>query len=54
MFYASKSDKIAVKDVCFTFEEGSLLALLGQNGAGKTTTMNVKQFSVDEAVECCL
>ncbi len=42
-FYKSSNDKIAVKDVCFTFDEGSLLALLGQNGAGKTTTMNVKK-----------
>ncbi|KAJ3218065.1 ATP-binding cassette sub- A member 1 [Clydaea vesicula] len=40
-FYKSKIDKIAVKDSCLTFEEGKLLALLGQNGAGKSTTMNI-------------
>nr|KAJ3422464.1 ATP-binding cassette sub- A member 1 [Polyrhizophydium stewartii] len=36
-----KEEKIAIKDSCFTLEEGKLLALLGQNGAGKSTTMNI-------------
>jgi ABC-type multidrug transport system ATPase subunit len=37
----SPLDKIAVKDLCLTLQEGKLLALLGQNGAGKSTTMNM-------------
>jgi len=41
IFYKSATDKIAVKDTCLTFQEGKLLALLGQNGAGKSTTMNI-------------
>ncbi|KAJ3123094.1 ATP-binding cassette sub- A member 1 [Nowakowskiella sp. JEL0407] len=41
IFYKSKNDKIAVKDSCFTLEEGKLLGLLGQNGAGKSTTINI-------------
>ncbi|KAI8357200.1 hypothetical protein B0O80DRAFT_446768 [Mortierella sp. GBAus27b] len=40
-FGASPLDKIAVKDLCLTLQEGKLLALLGQNGAGKSTTMNM-------------
>jgi ABC-type multidrug transport system fused ATPase/permease subunit len=40
-FYKKATDKIAVKDASLTFEEGKLLALLGQNGAGKSTTMNI-------------
>ncbi|KAJ1505036.1 hypothetical protein HMI54_006371 [Coelomomyces lativittatus] len=35
-----KTDKVAVKSLCLTLEEGKLLALLGQNGAGKSTTMS--------------
>ncbi|KAF9207623.1 ATP-binding cassette sub- A member 1 [Haplosporangium sp. Z 27] len=41
MFRKSSLDKIAVKDLCLTLQEGKLLALLGQNGAGKSTTMNM-------------
>nr|KAJ3419409.1 ATP-binding cassette sub- A member 1 [Polyrhizophydium stewartii] len=41
MFFASKLDKIAVRNSCFTVEEGKLLALLGQNGAGKSTTISM-------------
>ncbi|KAF9918705.1 ATP-binding cassette sub- A member 1 [Lobosporangium transversale] len=41
MFRKSPLDKIAVKDLCLTLQEGKLLALLGQNGAGKSTTMNM-------------
>jgi ABC-type glutathione transport system ATPase component len=33
--------KIAVRNSCFTVEEGKLLALLGQNGAGKSTTIGM-------------
>ncbi|KAF9433181.1 ATP-binding cassette sub- A member 1 [Entomortierella beljakovae] len=40
-FRKSSLDKIAVKDLCLTLQEGKLLALLGQNGAGKSTTMNM-------------
>ncbi|KAF9183513.1 ATP-binding cassette sub- A member 1 [Haplosporangium sp. Z 11] len=40
-FKKSPLDKIAVKDLCLTLQEGKLLALLGQNGAGKSTTMNM-------------
>ncbi|KAF9397196.1 ATP-binding cassette sub- A member 1 [Mortierella sp. AD011] len=40
-FRKSPLDKIAVKDLCLTLQEGKLLALLGQNGAGKSTTMNM-------------
>ncbi|ORX92586.1 hypothetical protein K493DRAFT_316510 [Basidiobolus meristosporus CBS 931.73] len=41
IFKKSKLDKVAVRDLCLTLEEGKLLALLGQNGAGKSTTMNI-------------
>ncbi|KAG0343839.1 ATP-binding cassette sub- A member 1 [Podila humilis] len=40
-FKKSPLDKIAVKDLCLTLQDGKLLALLGQNGAGKSTTMNM-------------
>ncbi|KAF8934037.1 ATP-binding cassette sub- A member 1 [Podila verticillata] len=40
-FRKSPLDKIAVKDLCLTLQDGKLLALLGQNGAGKSTTMNM-------------
>ena len=33
--------KVAVRNSCFTVEEGKLLALLGQNGAGKSTTISM-------------
>ena len=39
--FTSKSDKVAVRNSCFTVEEGKLLALLGQNGAGKSTTISM-------------
>lgn len=34
-------DFIAVRDVSFTAENGSILGFLGPNGAGKTTTMRI-------------
>src|SRR6266704_1515812 len=34
-------DFIAVKDVSFKAESGSILGFLGPNGAGKTTTMRI-------------
>ncbi|KAJ3173237.1 ATP-binding cassette sub- A member 1 [Geranomyces variabilis] len=40
-FIRKKTDKVAVNDLCISFEEGKLLALLGQNGAGKSTSMNI-------------
>lgn len=33
--------KAAVRSSCFTVEQGTLLALLGQNGAGKSTTIGM-------------
>ncbi|KAI8909840.1 hypothetical protein EDD86DRAFT_247174 [Gorgonomyces haynaldii] len=36
-----KNNKLAVKGVCYTVEQGTLLALLGQNGAGKSTTISM-------------
>ncbi|KAH6568256.1 hypothetical protein BASA50_008934 [Batrachochytrium salamandrivorans] len=41
LLYRSKADKIAVRNSCFTVQEGKLLALLGQNGAGKSTTISM-------------
>ncbi|MDL9937932.1 ATP-binding cassette domain-containing protein [Gordonia sp. ABSL1-1] len=34
-------DTVAVEDVSFTVQPGSIVALLGPNGAGKTTTVNM-------------
>src|SRR5229473_5501189 len=34
-------DFVAVKDVSFKAESGSILGFLGPNGAGKTTTMRI-------------
>ena len=34
-------DKLAVDDISFTVEPGSVVGLLGPNGAGKTTTMRL-------------
>jgi ABC-type multidrug transport system fused ATPase/permease subunit len=39
--WGREDDKIAVRNSCFTVEEGKLLALLGQNGAGKSTTISM-------------
>lgn len=33
-------EKIVLKDINFTFEEGKIYGLLGRNGAGKTTLFN--------------
>ncbi|KAI9184343.1 hypothetical protein H9P43_003396 [Blastocladiella emersonii ATCC 22665] len=41
LFGASKLDKVAVKSLCLTLEEGTLFALLGRNGAGKSTTTSI-------------
>lgn len=49
-FFKKATDKIAVKDASLTFEEGKLLALLGQNGAGKSTTMNILSGSSHPAL----
>lgn len=38
-FFKSKNDKVAVDDLCLTFKESEVFALLGQNGAGKSTTI---------------
>ena len=34
-------ERVAVKDISFTVEDGSVYGFLGPNGAGKTTTMNI-------------
>ena len=34
-------NKIAVKDLTIKFEEGQIVALLGENGAGKSTLLNM-------------
>ena len=34
-------DKIAVKDVNFTVEEGKIVVLLGPSGCGKTTLLRM-------------
>src|SRR5216684_5860184 len=34
-------DFVAIKDVSFKAESGSILGFLGPNGAGKTTTMRI-------------
>ncbi|KAI9098683.1 hypothetical protein DFS34DRAFT_618514 [Phlyctochytrium arcticum] len=39
--FKKKEDKVAVRNLSLGFEEGKLLALLGQNGAGKSTSMNI-------------
>jgi hypothetical protein len=39
--WGAESDKVAVRNSCFTVQEGKLLALLGQNGAGKSTTISM-------------
>lgn len=33
--------KVAVRDMTFTIEQGSLIGLIGRNGAGKTTTIRM-------------
>lgn len=39
-FTKKYGDFIAVNDISFTVEEGSIFAFLGPNGAGKSTTIN--------------
>lgn len=39
--WGREEDKVAVRNSCFTVEQGKLLALLGQNGAGKSTTISM-------------
>ena len=39
-FTKKYGDFIAVDDISFTVEEGSVFAFLGPNGAGKSTTIN--------------
>ena len=36
----SYGEKIVLKDIDFTFEEGKIYGLIGRNGAGKTTFFN--------------
>ncbi|TPX41335.1 hypothetical protein SeLEV6574_g06147 [Synchytrium endobioticum] len=38
---SDNAGNVAVRDLCITFQEGKLLAMLGQNGAGKSTTINI-------------
>ncbi len=37
----SYGDKVAVDNISFDVDEGSLFAFLGKNGAGKSTTINI-------------
>ena len=48
--YKSYGDKVVLKDVNFTFEEGKIYGLLGRNGAGKTTFFNAmnEDISIDK------
>ena len=39
-FTKKYGDFIAVDDICFNVEEGTIFAFLGPNGAGKSTTIN--------------
>ncbi|TPX32073.1 hypothetical protein SmJEL517_g04789 [Synchytrium microbalum] len=39
--YSDGRGKVAVRDLCINFQEGKLLAMLGQNGAGKSTSINI-------------
>nr|KAJ3412950.1 ATP-binding cassette sub- A member 1 [Polyrhizophydium stewartii] len=41
VFDTGERNKMAVRNSCFTIEEGKLFALLGQNGAGKSTTISM-------------
>lgn len=42
-------DFIAVDDISFTVEEGSIFAFLGPNGAGKSTTINTLCTILDKS-----
>src|SRR6266576_5774074 len=41
LFRRTYEQTLAVKDVSFTIEPGSLVGFLGPNGAGKTTTLKM-------------
>lgn len=40
-------DKVVLKNISFTFEEGKIYGLLGRNGAGKTTLFNCLSKEID-------
>ena len=41
LFQRQYETTVAVKDVCFSIDEGELVGFLGPNGAGKTTTLKM-------------
>lgn len=41
LFYRQKKEKKALKEINFTIQSGSMIALLGPNGSGKTTLMKI-------------
>lgn len=41
LFYRKYEEKVAVKDVSFSINEGEFVGFLGPNGAGKTTTLKM-------------
>ncbi|TPX33176.1 hypothetical protein SmJEL517_g03814 [Synchytrium microbalum] len=52
--FKSTTDKIAVDDLCLTFKEGEVFALLGQNGAGKSTSINILSGLTPSTTGDCL
>lgn len=50
----SYDDKLVLKDINFTFEEGKIYGLLGRNGAGKTTLFNClnRDTKADDGIFC--
>ena len=40
-------EKVVLKDIDFTFEEGKIYGLIGRNGAGKTTFFNCLNEDVE-------
>ena len=43
----SYGEKVVLKNIDFTFEEGKIYGLIGRNGAGKTTFFNCLNEDID-------